>query len=103
MIEKQEQNNRKIVIKRKEVANEKVEADRQDFAAKVKICKEHLAKYDKTRKPKHFEVAKDVYYNDLIGGSYAYKDIKTNEMRLKYLTLLFEEKLFPVEREKFKR
>lgn len=58
------------------------------------MCKEYLNAYEKTKNPKNFAKAKQIYLKHLIGENNKYSDINTPAMRLKYLELLENPKVF---------
>lgn len=91
--------NQKKILKRNLRIEEKIDFQKTDYAASVKLCKEMIASYKRTKDKRKWDKAREIYYNDLIGVPKSYEDIQRPEMRLKYLELLDKGEIFPQDKE----
>ena len=63
------------IRKRIERQEEKIDLAKKEFAASVKLCKQLIAAYNRTKDKRKWDKAREIFYKDLIGAPKAYEDI----------------------------
>ena len=92
---------RKRTIKRMEQKENKISDARKDFVASLKLCKQYMAAYERTKDQTKLAKAQEIFKRDLVGEPGKYNQIMRPEMRLKFLELVEKGNVFKMEKSKF--